>query len=137
MTASPPSFPLAEFLGMHTEQGSAGSATARLELGPAHLNPHGSAHGAVLFALVDTAMGAATLSVLPAGQLCASVDVELRFCRAVREGEIVATTKVLQAGKRIVHLEAQIHDATGQLVAFGTGAFAVIGGGSATVDATS
>lgn len=124
---SPTRFPLADFLGMHTEPGADGSATARLQLGPEHLNPHGVAHGAVLFALVDTAMGAATLSVLPAGQLCASVDVHVQFCRAVRAGQIVATGRVLHAGRRIVHLEAQVHDGEGALVAFGTGSFATVG----------
>lgn len=125
------SFPLAEFLGMRTEPGEAGVASARLSVGPAHINPHGAVHGAVLFALVDTAMGAATLSVLPPGQLCASVDVQLRFCRAARDGELVATVRVRQAGKRIVHLDAEVRDDAGELVAFGTGAFAVIGGGGA------
>lgn len=125
---STPSFPLADFLGMETRRTGEGTATARLEIGPEHLNPHGSVHGAVLFALIDTAMGAATLSVLPPGQLCASIDVELRFCRPRAEGVVVATAQVLHAGKRVVHLEARVHDEpAGELVAFATGSFAVVG----------
>lgn len=120
-------FPLADFLGMRTEHAGRGSATARLEITAVHLNPHGSVHGAVLFAMVDTAMGAATLSVLDAGRSCASIDVQLRFCRPAFGGSLVATASVLQAGKRIVHLEAQVHDPDDALVGFATGAFAVIG----------
>jgi acyl-CoA thioesterase len=119
-------FPLAAFLGMATEQAEQGRATARVEAGPAHLNPHGSVHGAVLFALVDTSMGAATMSVLDPGLLCASIDVELRFCRPTFGGGLSATAEVVQAGKRVVHLRADVRDDDERLVAFGTGSFAVI-----------
>jgi acyl-CoA thioesterase len=52
-----PGFPLADFLGMVIEQAEKGSAVARVEVTAGHLNPHGSVHGAVLFTMVDTAMG--------------------------------------------------------------------------------
>ena len=100
MTSRPtPGFPLAAFLGMTTEEKEKGSATARVEVTAEHLNPHGSVHGAVLFAMVDTAMGAATMSVLEEDQLCASIDVQVRFCRPAFGGELVATATVMQAGK--------------------------------------
>lgn len=121
-----PSFPLAEILGMRTEHAGDGSATMRLDVTDQHHNPNGVVHGAVLFALVDTAMGAATMSVLSPGQLCASADVQLRFCRPLHDGTITATARVLHAGKRLVHLEAQVHDTDDRLLAFATGAFAVI-----------
>ena len=44
---------------MVTEEKAKGSAIARVKVTAEHLNPHGSVHGAVLFAMVDTAMGAA------------------------------------------------------------------------------
>jgi len=119
-------FPLATFLGMTIERTAPGAAAARLTVRSEHLNPHGSVHGAVLFAMVDTAMGAATLSVLEEGTLCASIEVQLRFCKPVFEGVLVAATEVLQAGKRIVHLEGRVHDARGELVGLATGSFAVI-----------
>ena len=121
-----PTFPLADFLGMVTEPAGRGVATARLVAGPVHINPHGAVHGAVLFAMVDTAMGAATMSVLNAGQICASIEVQLRFCKATAGGELIATATVAQQGKRIIQLQAEIRDAAGELVALAGGSFAVI-----------
>lgn len=122
-----PGFPLADFLGMATERARPGSAVARVKVSAEHLNPHGSVHGAVLFAMVDTAMGAATMSVLDEGWLCASIDVQVRFCKAAFDGELVATANVMQAGKRIVHLLAEIRDQDGALVGLASGSFAAIG----------
>ena len=98
----------------------------RAEVTSEHLNPHGAVHGAVLFAMVDTAMGAATMSVLGPDQWCASIDVQLRFCKPVFEGVLLGTANVVQAGKRIVHLKAEIHDQSQDLVGLATGSFAVI-----------
>lgn len=120
-------FPLADFLGMVTEETEKGSAVSRVKVAPGHMNPHGSVHGAVLFAMVDTAMGAATMSVLAEGQLCASIDVQMRFCKAAFDGELVARATVRQAGKRIVQLQAEVRDQDDALVALASGAFAVIG----------
>ena len=101
------------------------SAEARLTVGPEHLNPHGAVHGAVLFAMVDTAMGAATMSVLPEGRLCASIDVQMRFLAPVFDGSLAATAEVIKAGKKVVHLQARVLDHDDRVVAFGTGAFSV------------
>ncbi|HNI71318.1 MAG TPA: PaaI family thioesterase [Marmoricola sp.] len=119
-------FPLATHLGMVTEVIDEGGARARVEVTPEHLNPHGAVHGAVLFALVDTAMGAATLSVLASDQWCASIEVQLRFVRPVFSGQLMARARVISAGKRIVHLSAEVRDDDDELVALATGSFAVI-----------
>ena len=122
-------FALRDFLGMDLEHGDSGRCTARLEAGDAHRNPHGTVHGAVLFAMVDTAMGGATMSVLDEGLLCASIDVHLRFLKPVFGGTLEADAEVVRAGKRVVHLEARVRDGDGEAVAMGTGAFAVLGAG--------
>lgn len=89
------------------------------------MNPHGVVHGAVLFALVDTAMGAATYSVMPEGAICASIEVQLRFLSPAAIGtELVTDVRVVKAGSRVVQLDARVH-ADGDLVATATGSFAV------------
>lgn len=104
----------------------AGRGEARLVVGERHLNPNGVVHGAVLFAMVDTAMGAAAMGIVPAGHLCASVEVHLRFLRPVAAGELLAVIGVDRAGRRIIHLSGQVHDGLGVLVATATGTFAVL-----------
>jgi acyl-CoA thioesterase len=103
-----------------------GRGSATLRVGPEHLNPNGVVHGAVLFALVDTAMGAATVSILDAGRICASVDVHLRFIRPVQDGTLEVAAEVVSAGRRMVQLSATATDDRGRLVATATGAFVVL-----------
>lgn len=103
-----------------------GTATATLTLGEQHANPNGVAHGAVLFALVDTAMGKATMSTVDAGQYCASVELSLRFIRPASEGDLIAEATVVKRGRSIAHLEARVHDSTDRLIATSAGTFAVL-----------
>lgn len=120
-------FALRRFLGLELDGDTPGRARGHVTIGDAHLNPNGVVHGAVLFALVDTAMGKAAMSVLPEGRFCASVDVQLRFIRPASEGELVAEVEVLKQGRSVVHLEGRVRDGAGRLVATAAGTFAVIG----------
>ncbi len=119
-------FALREFLGMAVESTGEGSATASLTVDDRHRNPNGVVHGAVLFAMVDTAMGAATMSVLPDGRYCASVDVQLRFVRPAAGGPLVADVDVLKQGRTVVHLEGRVVDGDRRLIATASATFAVI-----------
>jgi len=119
------SFGVKEFLGMTIERGE-GKGTARMTLDEPHLNPNNVAHGAVPFALMDTAMGAAVMSVVDEGAFCATIEMHTRFVRAVASGSLTAEATVIHAGSRIMHLEATTHDDAGRLVASATSSFAVI-----------
>lgn len=76
--------------------------------------------------MMDTAMGAAVMSVLGEGKLCATIEIHTRFHRPASNGTLTAKAKVLTAGRRIIHLEASTCDGEGRLVASATGSFAVI-----------
>jgi acyl-CoA thioesterase len=49
----------AEHLGAVVSRLGDGAATARLEIGAEHLNPHGTAHGAVVYAVAAVALATA------------------------------------------------------------------------------
>lgn len=121
-------FPLKHQLGMTLRdgEGGLGHGVAHLDLDERHHNPNGVAHGAVLFAMVDTAMGKATMDVLAEGLICASIEVQLRFLRPVSSGELIAHATVVKSGKRVVFLEGRVQDADGVLIATASGTFAVI-----------
>lgn len=121
-------FPLKQHLGLELGDGEPGRASGSITVGEDHLNPNGVVHGAVLFAMLDTAMGRATMSVLADGQFCATVDIQIRFIRAASEGTLVADVEVLKRGRAVVHLQGSVHDDQGRLIATGSGTFAVIGG---------
>lgn len=120
-------FPLRTFLGMEVGRADGGRATARLAIGEAHLNPNGVVHGAVLFALVDTAMGSAAMSALPDGQYATSVDIQLRFVRPASAGTLVASVEVLKRGRHVLHLEGRITGDDDRLVATAAGTFTTFG----------
>ena len=119
-------FALGEFLGMTVETIEPGVAVAVAEASTTHHNPHGFVHGGVLFTMVDTSMGAATMSTLGDGRRCSTIELQLRFLRPVVDGRIEVRTQVVKPGRRIVHLESRVTDQHGRLVATATGSFAVI-----------
>lgn len=122
-----PGFPLSDFLGMAVTAEEKGHATAHLDAGVVHHNPHGFVHGAALFAMVDTSMGAAVMGMLDPGLRCTTIELHLRFLRPVVDGELIADTVVVKPGRRVMHLESRVTDADGRLVATATSAFAVVG----------
>ena len=119
------SFPLQEMLGFTIEK-SDGTATASLIADERHLNPHGMLHGGIPFTMLDTAMGAAVMSVVPEGFWCTTDDIHTRFLRPCGLGEVTARATVRRAGRRVVHVDAVVTDAEGREVVSAAGTFAVI-----------
>jgi uncharacterized protein (TIGR00369 family) len=121
-------FPLKRFLGMELTGDEPGVGFAHVDVGPDHLNPNGVVHGAVLFALVDTAMGKSTMSVIDEpGRYCASIEVSLRFIRPAVAGRLTATATVVKRGRNVVHLDGRVVDDEQRLVATAAGTFAILG----------
>lgn len=121
-------FPLKSYLGMELTGDEPGVGIATVDIGPEHLNPNGVVHGAVLFALADTAMGKSTMSVIEEpGLYCASIEVSLRFIRPAVSGRVTATSTVIKRGRSIVHLDAQVVGDDGRLIATSAGTFAILG----------
>ncbi len=119
-------FPLKQYLDMEIRTLEPGHTTAEITIDERHLNPNGVAHGSVIFAMIDTAMGGAAISLIPQGKVCTTTDIHLRFMRAVSSGRIVADTTVVKPGRTLMNLESRVHDDNGRLVASATGAFMVI-----------
>ena len=121
-------FPLGTYLSVTVDNERPGEAEASIDVGERHLNPNGVVHGGVVFTLVDTAMGRATIFVLDEGSYCASIEVSVRFLRAVTEGRMTARVTVLQAGRRIVQQEGRVTvDGEDRPIVSASGSFAVLG----------
>lgn len=119
------SFPLKDLLGFTIERAD-GTGRATLEIDHRHLNPNGVVHGSVPFAMIDTAMGAAAMSVLAEGQFCATIDIHTRYLSAASQGTIEVEAVVRRAGRRIVHLDASARVGDKEIVT-AVGSFAVLG----------
>ncbi len=118
-------FGFRDLLGFTTEQGES-SSTVTIDCDDRHLNPHGAVHGAVMFALIDTAMGAAAVSVLDEGSMCATIECQTRFLAPCFGGRLSATARVRKAGRRVIFLDGEVVDADGREIVTATASFAVI-----------
>ena len=87
--------PFADLVGLSVTKMKDGESECRLEARPELFNPQGVMHGATLYALADTGMGGALYTLLEQGELCATIDLTISYFAAIREGEIVCKTRVL------------------------------------------
>ena len=101
--------PFADLIDLHVEDQSADSSTLTLVVGPHHLNPHGVVHGAVLYALADTGMGAALYPTLEPGEICATIEIKINYFRPDSAGRVVCKTAVVNRGKTVANLEARLY----------------------------
>jgi uncharacterized protein (TIGR00369 family) len=119
-TIPPP--PIANTLGFGPMRLVDGAVVLELEPQSFHDNPIGSMHGGVIATLLDTVTGCAVHATLPAGVGYTSLDLSVRFIRAVRSGSgrVTATGRVVHRGSRTAVAEASLVDASGRLMATAT-----------------
>ncbi len=65
-------------------------------------------HGAVMFALADTGMGAALYPTLEAGQICATIEIKINYFKPVTSGPLECVTELLKRGKTVANLESRL-----------------------------
>jgi acyl-CoA thioesterase len=117
--------PFLDHIGLVVREHGAGSSTCTLTVAPLHFNTWGLVHGAVLFALADTGMGAALLPTLKEGESCATIDLKITYFKPVRGGELTCTTQLVNRARTVAHLESSVHVGP-TLVARASGNFAII-----------
>jgi acyl-CoA thioesterase len=100
--------PFADLIDLRFEDQGAGSITPALVVGPQHLNPHGVVHGAVLYALADTGMGATLYRTLEPGEICATIEIKINYFKPVATGKVVCKTELVNRGKTVANLESRL-----------------------------
>lgn len=114
--------PIMSTLGYDGLEVGPGWARFSLTPGEHHYNPIGSVHGGVFATLLDSALGCAVHSSLPAGTAYTTVDLQITFVRALTAttGPVRCEGRVIHVGSRIGTAEARITDADGKLYAHAT-----------------
>ncbi|WP_045746682.1 PaaI family thioesterase [Actinoplanes rectilineatus] len=115
----PPIMRLIDVAGFHAREGS---ITVEIDPQEFHYNPLGTVHGGIISTLLDTAAACSVHSTLPAGVGYTSMDLNVRFLRAVTigSGRLTCTGEVLQRGRRTALAQARLTDAAGRLIAHAT-----------------
>lgn len=88
----------------------------------AYYNPIGSVHGGYAATLLDSCMGCAVHTVLPAGQAYTTLEFKINFVRAMTDqtGRVRAEGRVIHPGNRAATAEGKLYDARGKLLAHAT-----------------
>jgi len=87
-----------------------------------HYNPIGAVHGGVAATLLDSCMGCAVHTHLPAGTGYTTLEIKINFVRALtyQTGLVRAEARTLHVGRRAGTAEGKLFDAKGTLYAHGT-----------------
>jgi uncharacterized protein (TIGR00369 family) len=114
--------PMAELLGFRLEELEAGRAIFAVDPAEYHYNPIGVVHGGLAATLLDSAMGCAVHTLLPAGVGYTTLDIHVNFVRAVNAetGTLRVEGRVIHSGSRVATAEGRVVDANGKLYAHGT-----------------
>ena len=120
--AEPP--PIARLLGFGVVEVDEGRAVFTADPGPQHYNPIGVVHGGLAATLLDSAMGCAVHTTLPAGWSYGTLDLSARFVRPITSdtGRIVCEGVVVHRGRKTATTEGRVWaEDSGKLLAHGTG----------------
>ncbi|MGY5319025.1 PaaI family thioesterase [Neomicrococcus lactis] len=117
-----PQSPFNDLIGIRLVHAEAGRVELAVDLRADHFNKIGTGHGGFVSTLCDNACGMAVDSVSPAGAAWTSLDLQVRFLKAITPAtsplKIVGT--VIRAGCKVSVSQAEIFSAGGDLLATGT-----------------
>ena len=124
-----PEPPMARLIDFRLRVAEPGRIVMELEPHQSLENTIGLLHGATAAALLDTAMGCAISTMLPAGQGAVTLDLKLTYLRplSVRSGKISAEGKIIKLGRQTSYTEGFVRDGAGNLAVHATATFSMIG----------
>lgn len=110
-------------LGIRLEEIECGRALLRLPFRPEFVgDPFRPAlHGGIIATMVDVAAGVASLSTLPYGSLCSTVDMRVDYLLPGQPQDLLAEAVVVRSGNRVAVVNVDIrqdeaHIASGRAV---------------------
>jgi 1,4-dihydroxy-2-naphthoyl-CoA hydrolase len=116
---------LPEYLRIATTSVAPGRLTCELPVTEELLNPFGAAHGGVVSALIDHALGAVCFPVIERGSWPATQEFKLNFVAPARVGRMVAEAHIVSMSKRTVIVRIDVSN-NGRLVCAAQGTVAVM-----------
>ncbi len=109
--------PIGTLLGFRFTSFEEGRVQVEMDVGPRHHNPMGIVHGGIFCDLADAAMGMAFATTLADDESFATLQLQASYLRAVREGRLIATGRVVHRGRTVGHTDCEIVDGEGRPVA--------------------
>ena len=123
--------PIAALMGFAPVEVEEGRVVFAVEPAEYHYNPIGVVHGGLAATLLDSAMGCAVQTLLPAGVGYTTLEVKVNYVRPMTRdtGRVLAEATVLHRGSRVATAEGRVFaEDTGKLLAHATTTCMVLGG---------
>ena len=91
----------------------------------------GGVHGGWALTLIDSAVGCAGQTLLPAGTGYATVETKANFSRPITKdtGRVRAESRIVSQGRQVISGEARVLSRDGKVLAHGTSTLLVFGNG--------
>jgi uncharacterized protein (TIGR00369 family) len=117
-----PFAPISQTLDFLLVEVGEGRAVFQGTPGPAHLNPLGTIHGGWYATLLDSALGCAVHTMLPAGRGYTTAQLGVNLVRAIgsKAPRVRAEGKVIHCGRQLATAEARLYGPDGTLYAHAT-----------------
>jgi uncharacterized protein (TIGR00369 family) len=117
-----PFAPISQTLDFLLVEVGEGRAVFQGTPGPAHLNPLGTIHGGWYATLLDSALGCAVHTMLPAGRGYTTAQLGVNLVRAIgsKAPRVRAEGKVIHCGRQLASAEARLYGPDGTLYAHAT-----------------
>src|SRR6185295_9504924 len=117
--------PIASLLGVRPVALGEGEARIEMTAGERLHNAMGTVHGGIFCDLADVAMGAALATVTADGETFSTLQLQISYFLPVVEGRLSARARVVRRGRTTAHLECDLEDGEGRLVARATSVCAI------------
>ncbi len=117
-----PRAPIGALMKMDITEVEEGRVVFTVEPAEYHYNPIGTVHGGLAATLLDSALGCAVHTMLPAGVGYTTLEIKVNYIRSMTRdtGIVYSEGKVIYTGGRIATAEGRITDASGKLYAHAT-----------------
>lgn len=114
--------PIAKTLDFSLIEVGEGRAVFQGRPGPSHLNPMGTIHGGWYATLLDSALGCAVHTMMPAGRGYTTAELGVNLVRAIngKAPRVRAEGKVIHCGRQLATAEARLYGPDGTLYAHAT-----------------
>lgn len=121
--------PIARLMDFDLVDASDGRAVFEVKPQEFHYNPTGQVHGGLAATVMDSALGCAVLSTLPAGVGYTTAELHINLVRGISADtpKLRAEAIVLHRGRTLRTAECKLTDASGKLYAHGTTTCVVLG----------
>jgi uncharacterized protein (TIGR00369 family) len=121
--------PLARVLGFSLVEVEEGRAVFAVQPDERHYNPIGLVHGGLLSTVLDSAMGCAIHSTLPAGTGYSTLEIKVNFTRpALKEtGLLRCEAVIVHRGKQTATAQGSVRDQDGRVYAHGSTTCLLVG----------